>query len=174
MNRTAIDRRAQQLLAAANITGPAVNVKAVAAHLGLVVTLDDLGDDCSGVLVRSANGAVIGVNKDHHENRQRFTIAHEIAHFCLHTGKLYVDKGYWINFRNADSGSGTKEEERQANAFAAALLMPAAWVKERFYAAPFDLGDDSNERLEALADQFGVSQQAMTYRLMSLGLVEGE
>ena len=72
---------------------------------------------------------MIGVNEDHHSNRQRFSIAHEIAHFVLHHGDTYIDKGYRVHFRDLESGSGTKREEMEANAFAAALLMPAVWVR---------------------------------------------
>ena len=102
-------------------------------------------------------------------NRQRFSIAHEIGHFVLHEGDTYIDNGYRVQFRDLESGSGTKGEEMDANAFAAALLMPAEWVKDAFYQQPFDLTEDGVLRM--LAQKFQVSTQAMSYRLMRLRLL---
>lgn len=164
-----MERRTEQLLLEAGVDIVPVPVKQVAAYLGIKIELADLGEDCSGVLVRNGDRAVIGVNKEHHDNRQRFSIAHEIAHFVLHKGDTYVDKGYRVHFRDLESGSGTKTEEMDANAFAAALLMPATWVRDFFYQQPFDLTEDAV--LAMLAKKFEVSTQAMTYRLMRLRLI---
>ena len=164
-----IESEADQLLVHTDINNPPVCVKQVAAHLGIKIEETDLGEDCSGVLVRNGDRAVIGVNKEHHPNRQRFSIAHEIGHFMLHEGDTYIDKGYRVQFRDLESGSGTKGEEMDANAFAAALLMPAEWVKEAFYQQPFELTED--DVLQMLAQKFQVSTQAMSYRLMRLRLL---
>ena len=165
-----IEKRAEQLLVKAGVNTTPVPVKQVAAQLGIKIELADLGEDCSAVLVRNGDRAVIGVNEDHHPNRQRFSIAHEIAHFVLHEGDTYIDKGYRVHFRDLESGSGTKLEEMEANAFAAALLMPAKRVRDAFKQQPFELtGDDS---LELLAKKFRVSTEAMTYRLMNLRLIQ--
>jgi hypothetical protein len=66
-------------------------------------------------------------------------------------------------------GSITKPyEEREANMFAAALLMPAPLVQHA--ALEHDLGDELD--ITALAKTFGVSEQAMFIRLQQLGVVE--
>ncbi len=164
-----IEKKARRLLAEARLSAPPVSVEQVADCLGIKIEPTDLGEDCSGVLVRHRDRAVIGVNWAHHSNRQRFSIAHEIGHFVLHEGDTYIDKGYRVNFRDLEAGSGTKKEEVEANAFAAALLMPAEWVRNAFKQQPFDLTEDDG--LEMLAEKFEVSTQAMTYRLMKLRLV---
>jgi Zn-dependent peptidase ImmA (M78 family) len=164
-----IESNANQLLVEAKIHAPPVPVEQVAHSLGIKIELANLGEDCSGVLVRNGNRAIIGVNKKHPRNRQRFSIAHEIGHFMLHEGDTYIDKGYRVQFRDLESGSGTKGEEMDANAFAAALLMPAEWVKEAFYQQPFELTED--DVLPMLAQKFQVSTQAMSYRLMRLRLL---
>ena len=147
-----------------------INVGRVARQLGVRVERADLGEDCSGVLVRNGDAAVIGVNYSHHPNRQRFTIAHELGHFVLHKGGKYIDKGMsTLQFRDAESSTGTQLEEREANQFAAALLMPADWVRREFEKHPFDLGDD--EALNTMCRLFGVSSQAMSFRLVNLGLL---
>ena len=161
-----LERKAEQLLVEAGLDTIPIPVQQVAAYLGIKVDLADLGEDCSGVLVRNGDRAIIGVNRDHHLNRRRFSIAHEIAHFVLHKGDTYIDKGYRVYFRDLESGSGTKQEEMAANAFAAALLMPAKQVRDAFKQQPFELTED--DVLKMLADKFQVSTQAMTYRLMKL------
>ena len=165
-----MERRAEQLLLRAGVDTIPVPLGQVAVHLGIKIELTDLGEDCSAVLVRNGDRAVIGVNKDHYINRRRFSIAHEIGHFVLHEGNTYVDKGYRINFRDLESGSGTKQEEMQANAFAAALLMPAKRVRDAFKQQPFDLTSDDS--LKMLAKTFKVSTQAMAYRLVNLQLIQ--
>ena len=169
MDLATIEKRARQALRKAGIDGPPVDVRKVAASLGIRVERTDLGEDCSGVLVRDGDRAVIGVNRDHHRNRQRFTAAHEFGHFLLHEGDTYVDSGFRVNFRDLESGSGTKRQEVEANAFAAALLMPEAWVKAAFRERSFELDGDDDD-LGTLAKQFGVSAQAMAIRLATLGL----
>ena len=170
MNQEEIERRARRLLAGAGIEGPPVDIEKVAQSLRIKIELSDLGEDCSGILVRKGERAVIGVNWNHHRNRQRFSIAHELAHYELHEGDTYVDARYRVNFRDLESGSGTKTEEVQANAFAAALLMPASWMKPEFKDRPFDLADDGKD-LQALAEKFQVSTQAMAFRLANLRIV---
>ena len=164
-----IETIVEQLLAEARVNTIPVPVEQVAEHLGIKIELADLGEDCSGVLVRNGNRAVIGINRTHHFNRRRFSIAHEIAHFVLHKGDTYIDKGYRVHFRDLESGSGTKNEEMEANEFAATLLMPTKWVREAFEQQPFDLTEDN--RLRRLAMKFKVSSQAMTYRLINLRII---
>ena len=165
-----MESQAEQLLLRAGVDTIPVPLEKVAVHLGIKIELTDLGEDCSAVLVRNGDRAVIGVNKGHYPNRRRFSIAHEIGHFVLHEGDTYVDKGYRVNFRDLESGSGTKSEEMQANAFAAALLMPAKQVKHAFKQQPFELTSDDS--LEMLAKTFKVSTQAMAFRLMNLQLIK--
>ena len=160
-----IELHARRLLNVVRIDKPPVPVKRVAKHLGIKIDESDLGRDCSGVLVRQGDRAVIGVNRLDHPNRRRFTIAHEIGHYLLHERETYVDTGYRVNFRDLDSGSGTKSEEIEANRFAAALLMPEPMVKRAFDDFAFDLADTRDDDLRALAKLFGVSTQAMAYRL---------
>lgn len=170
INRHSIEREAENLLRRIDEKAPPVDVERVAKELGIRIEQASFREDCSGVLIRREDGsAVIGVNWDHHPNRQRFTIAHECGHFRLHEGGTYVDKGY-ARFRDEESGSGTVAEERQANQFAAALLMPSDWVRGAFQEQPFDPADDF--ALAELAERFQVSTQAMMFRLSNLGLLK--
>ena len=165
LSHRAIELQARRLLNAAGIEEPPVPVERVARYLGIKVDKSDLGRDCSGVLIRQGKRAVIGVNRADHRNRRRFTIAHEIGHYVLHERETYVDTGYRVNFRDLDSGSGTKAEEIEANRFAAALLMPESMVRRAFEELAFDLAGTGDDELRDLARLFGVSTQAMAFRL---------
>ena len=165
-----IESASRKLLAETDVSTWPVPLDRIADALGVDIEYVDFEDDLSGVLVRGeGNAAIIGVNLQHHPNRRRFTIAHELGHFVMHGG-TYVDKGTAVKFRGPRRGSGSQREEREANRFAAALLMPKDWIKAAVLETSLDPATDSG--LQGLADDFGVSSLAMSYRLSNLGLLE--
>src|SRR4051812_41882918 len=95
-----IEKAAASMLRDADITEAPVDLMEVARKLGIRIEFAELGEDCSGMLVRGDEGAVIGVHYAHHPNRQRFTIAHELGHYRLHTGGTYVDRGTTLRMRS--------------------------------------------------------------------------
>jgi Zn-dependent peptidase ImmA (M78 family) len=100
----------------------------------------------------------IGVNCKHHKNRQRFSMAHEYGHYLLHREKIHeMPVGEQILHRNGDRNS----VERQANNFAADLLMPDDLVRKSVRA--------SEGSLKKMADILGVSKESLKYRLAALG-----
>lgn len=129
----------------------------------------------SGCIVRKSGdqGGTIGVNSRHHPNRKRFTIAHEIGHFLLHRGEeLIIDRNFKVTVSHRDERSGTGEsaDEIEANHFAAALLMPAEFLKKDLLGRDFDASDD--DQIQDLAARYKVSAQAMTIRLVNLGYIQ--
>jgi Zn-dependent peptidase ImmA (M78 family) len=154
-----------------------VNLIAVAKRLGLVIEPAVLGDDVSGILVVDGDRGVIGYNRDQSDARQRFTIAHEIGHYVLHrqSQALFIDKNYQAAFfRSHASASKSDPREREANSFAAALLMPRIPIEREFKKCTLlELGNDDGP-IAIMARMFGVSTQAMTYRLTNLNLLSGE
>ena len=118
----------------------------------------------------SKHELIIGVNSQHHPNRQRFTIAHEIAHLELHKSKLYdlvhIDKRFPVLMRDASSANGTEQLEIDANRFAAELLMPYFLIKEMLNKQGFDI--DEVEPLDRLAKRFQVSRQALEFRIRGI------
>ena len=74
-----------------------------------------------------------------------------------------------VFFRDESSSEGASRQEIEANAFAAALLMPEADLKGLLDDHPVDAFDDLTVR--RLASRLGVSAQALTIRLTRLGLV---
>lgn len=168
---SAIERKAESLLKDVGIVRPPVDVERVADHLGIRIAYEPFEDDLSGVLIRQPGGSVIAVNRAHSLVRKRYSIAHEIGHFCLrHVGDIFVDKVV-LNKRDGRSSYGVDRKEIEANTFAAALLMPERMVEKAVLALVGDRPSISLSQLTAeLAARFHVSQQAMGYRLVNLGL----
>ena len=164
----------EKLLAERHIRSAPVPVVDVAKALGAEVRFEAAEDDLSGFLYRDRkrNRAVIGVNADHHPNRQNFTAAHELGHFLLHDfDDIHVDRQFKVWLRSEASSQGTDVEEKEANLFAAEFLMPASFLaKDIEEIATFDLQDEGV--IQKLAENYGVSEQAMTFRLAYLGYVE--
>lgn len=139
-----------------------VDVEAVAEGYGITIVSHEFSEDISGVFFRKHNKLYLGVNKSHHENRRRFTIAHEIGHYLLHsTESVHYDLGTDLSnvyFRASDISSS---EEVQANRFAAELLMPPELVSRCIKAGIVSIDE--------LSLRFQVSADAMRYRLINLG-----
>lgn len=161
-----IENETVKLLNATGQVKPAIDLKIIAERLNIKITKRSLGKELSGVLVLKANESVIGVDSSQSTVRQRFTVAHEIGHFILHRRlrTTFIDEK--IVFTR---GLLRNKQEIEANAYAAALLMPAPLLRKsisRFKSEALD-----EDHLEMLAKEYKVSQIAMTYRLMNLELI---
>jgi Zn-dependent peptidase ImmA (M78 family)/DNA-binding XRE family transcriptional regulator len=91
--------------------------------------------------------------------RRNFDLAHELFHLLS-----------WSVFR--ETGSPTDEpgehEEKLANAFASRLLLPTSGVKACIEQSAGSGGKISLETLDEIAREFGVSLDALLWRLISL------
>ncbi len=121
----------------------------------------DLKDGESGLIRKEGNEYIIYVNSAHPNTRQRFTIAHEIAHFLLDKAKL--DQGDEI-VENAkrevvlyrsDSADQDKQTEMRADQLAAEILMPAEDFLKIW---------KESQTLEEVAEKFHVSASAASIR----------
>lgn len=156
-----------ELLDRHQVTTAPVPVEKIATAEGLLISKKPLDDDVSGFLLRAGPTMVIGVNKNQAPNRQRFTIAHELGHALLHDGdELHVDRGFRINFRDVNSSLASDIEEIESNTFSAWLLMPTRFLVKQIGMAHLDI--DDGEEVAKLAKRYGVSAQAMSYRLLNL------
>ncbi len=116
----------------------------------------------SGILTQRENKWFIAINKNDVAVRKRFTIAHEIGHFLLHKNQRFID-----DFRFGEtfyrSHSEDNQLEKEANYFAANLLMPESYVKKKW---------EELHNVTEMAKSFDVSEVSMTFRLKNLGLIE--
>jgi Zn-dependent peptidase ImmA (M78 family)/DNA-binding XRE family transcriptional regulator len=116
------------------------------------------GDPLSGATITSRDFPLIFVNSQHPTPRSLFTLAHELGHLLSgHDGMIAID----------DNLAGTTPDERQANAFAAAFLMPADQVNEHI--AAYGRGADS---LARMIYDFGVSFESLIFRLHNLRKID--
>lgn len=170
-----IEKAALEILQHLRIIQPPVSLDEVAKYLSLeLVPSKFQSDEVCGVLAVQGKHGVIGYNSTHPKTRQRFSIAHEIGHYVIHVRngrrkhgqEIYVDKTSSVGvvyFRDDKSTKGEFVQEIEANGFAAAILMPKHMVMEAIGTNVIDLNDESF--LSELADTFGVSRMAMTYRI---------
>ncbi|HDS1650390.1 TPA: ImmA/IrrE family metallo-endopeptidase [Stenotrophomonas maltophilia] len=140
-----------------DLDGPPCSVEGIAKTLGIRIVYEPMDQEMSGFLERRMDGWVAGINSYHHHVRQRFTLAHEIAHFVLHRDHQNEFKDQTFARRKSDPNA----MERQADSFAANLLMPESAVRSAI--------DRGLRNLNDLALQFEVSSLAMRFRLESLG-----
>jgi Zn-dependent peptidase ImmA (M78 family) len=155
----------------------AVDVYGIARSYGIKIIEEPGADTLSGFLLRDsdADDAVIGVNKNHPLTRKRFTVAHELGHYLLHRYEGFhfdgVENGLQLRFRDEKSQEGTDVDEREANLFAAELLMPADFIRSDVQKlGTVDLLGDT-KKLEEMAKRYKVSSQALTIRLTNLGQI---
>lgn len=163
-----IQEQVRKILKQNNIQRPPVPVEQIAESYGIEVRYEPAEEELSGALIRKDRSkVVIGVNSFHHPNRQRFTIAHEIAHFLLHEGiKVHVDQDFRVNLRDEQSSKAISWEEIEANGFAAELLMPTEFITRD--TQRFQTFDEHTK--QRLANRYRVSKHAMGLRLANLGL----
>jgi Zn-dependent peptidase ImmA (M78 family)/DNA-binding XRE family transcriptional regulator len=147
----------------AGLEEPPTDLDRVTRAMHIPVIAWNFPDSLSALLADTdAGGFVIGVNRWHSSNRKRFSIAHECGHAILRHRA-----GFYLEFTDVDPFGEPKQmrykDETSANAFAAALLMPKAWLRQ-----------DVREGLEdpaTLAARYRVSEEAMSYRLRNVGLL---
>lgn len=103
-------------------------------------------------------------NQRAYDHRKRFTQAHEIGHLTLHQDIEDVHREM-PNERRRRAANGDAEyctRENEADAFAAALLMPRAWIKDDLdHLSCRYIGDD----LLTLTDRYKVSEASLIRRL---------
>lgn len=124
----------------------------------LDLAYEDLGDADAYIMKLNDSRFKIAINSRHHKNRQRFSMAHEYAHYQLHREHIGTKpEGERILFRNAERNS----IEYQANRVAAQILMP----DEEFV----DFVKRANGDVRAIATIFDVSPEAVRVRASQLG-----
>jgi Zn-dependent peptidase ImmA (M78 family)/DNA-binding XRE family transcriptional regulator len=108
-------------------------------------------------------GGCIAVNSQHIEERCRMSLAHDYGHFLTlrYKPKLYIE-GYY---------SHRSENEKIADQFAVHFLMPTTGITRRFTDIRKTKGKVTPYDLVEIAHYFGVSFEALCYRLAGLRLI---
>lgn len=169
-----IKKEADAILLKWGVNSLPIKIEDLAKRSGVQVSPYNFEEEISGVLVIQNGEGVIGYNQSESRVRRRFTIAHELGHYILHReqSSMFMDKGFNAIFRSVNSGlsEATQILEREANTFAAYILMPDHLLKHEINQIGFDLG--SEDEIKNLAKIFDVSSQAMYYRILNSGLLK--
>ena len=126
----------------------------------------DLPSRVAGMYAYSSGlGACILVNRKHPPDRCRVTMLHEYGHHLLASDRYRPGIDYLAT-------PGRKPaNERFAEAFALAFLMPATSIRQDVHRTLEDSGDFQVAALCRMKHHYFVSLQAMTLRVEGLGLV---
>ena len=161
---------ARRSLRELGLSAPPVPIEEALRFYGLMLAREKHDRAWSGAL----RGDRVVVNATHPAARQRFTAAHELGHLRLgHTAlepaclELEPAGGMPKRVLPADVAQAvflerSTVQEIEANEFAAELLAPRAWVRERWRAL---------HSPDAMAEVFGLSGQAMWVGLMKAGCI---
>jgi Zn-dependent peptidase ImmA (M78 family) len=142
------------------LTSPPIPILEVTENHGLLVRDANFSahPKISGIL--DVKGQIIYINAEESPARKRFTIAHELGHWILHPCIKEENSVHTIYYRRPIDKE-TDDLEKEANCFAANLLVPIGFLKKYRDLYP-------EQELAAL---FAVSQEVIGYRLR---LLEGK
>ena len=162
-----IEDRAEELLKSLAVQSIPVPVEDIARKCNIRISRAP-SKEFSGLLVRKRGESLIGVNSKEPGARQRFTIAHELGHLFLHhTQNAFVD---YLEHRQPSRTPLRDVKEKEADRYAAAVLMPRSRLEKDFQKTA--RGGFSPKHLKVLAKKYGVSEQAMNFRLINLKLMK--
>jgi Zn-dependent peptidase ImmA (M78 family) len=144
-----------------------VRLGQIAQELGVIIKVASLNTGVSGQIKLEGGQYVIRVNRHEARERQRFTIAHELAHFFLH--KQIIDSSPDGIRDNVLYRSGEPEHiEFEANRLAADIVMPVKLVQDALQKDYDSIVVEAT--IEGLAAKFQVSKAAMEIRLSTIAL----
>lgn len=141
-------------------SGPVADIESALSDAGVAVLVRPLGvRGPDGIYVRRPALSVVLLNGSSYLPRFRFTGAHELGHH-----QYGIERALDRNVFDAAT-----VEEKRANVFAAAFLVPKSAISARVgYKTEI-----SPERVLELATEFGVSYETMVYRLHNCGWLRG-
>ncbi len=156
MRKALCKQKADEVLRELGVSPPPpIDIDRIAQDWGLAVEYVRSPRGLHGRVV--IHRAVIEVAADDHPNRQRFTLAHELGHYVLEHNPMFTEA------EPRDFGDPTPLNEREADYFAAVLLMPEEWVRQDWR----DIQD-----AQRMATLYRTSAESMWYRLEELNLIK--
>ncbi len=146
-------------------SGPIIDlVPILDFQMGVRVFLRPLDRSISGLYAYDeAIGACVLINANHPRSRRNHTAAHELGHLVTSRGNADVLQ---------DGSPEQARDERYANAFAAAFLIPSRPIMQRFHEITAGSKHFARRHVIVLAHAFAVSREAMVRRLEDLKLVK--
>ena len=157
MDEADVRQRARAFVARVDVSNIREDLSPYVTAANAKIKKDELGDGESGYTVTKPNGKhIITVNSLETDERQRFTVCHEIAHIVLGLESSHDEVPSW-------SYAKRHPNEIACDTFAAELLMPyQQWLS----AVPME--EPSLDLIQHMADLFGTSFPAAASRFASL------
>ncbi|MGY0553865.1 ImmA/IrrE family metallo-endopeptidase [Vreelandella sp. 2A-K22] len=157
MDEADVRQRARSFVAKVDISNIRKDLSSYVTAANAKIKKDELGEGESGYTITKPNGKhIITVNSLETDERQRFTICHEIAHIVLGLESSHEEIPSW-------SYAKRHPNEIACDTFAAELLMP---YRQWLSAVPKT--EPSLELIQHMADLFGTSFPATASRFASL------
>ncbi|MBZ0215923.1 MAG: ImmA/IrrE family metallo-endopeptidase [Fimbriimonadaceae bacterium] len=151
-----------------------VRVNAIAAALDIIEIRSQILTNFEGALITTPErgyGSIL-VNELSGPQRQSFTIAHELGHFLNPWHKSFNVTGFKCTRSDLRVGVGSQQalrdlsryeiQEKEANRFAAELLLPTSRVQAQLTFPP------NLESVISIAREFDVSREASARRYIQL------
>lgn len=152
--------KAKELIRDNFVIEPPVDVYEIAQNSGLRIVEEPFPDDISdvsGFIDLSDDKAVMYINANDAPNRRKFTVAHELGHWILHREQIKADPQKTVLLRMALGVANQDPFEKEANAFAAELLVPMELFQT----------EENDKSVAELAELFQVSSDVIGFRKMS-------
>jgi Zn-dependent peptidase ImmA (M78 family) len=154
-----IDRKIKEIKITTGLSYPENKLLEITKALNIQVLLADFeaeSEEIRGFIKKGIGEeqSLILLNKREAPSERTFTLAHELGHHFLHDGDQYFRDTYKTNLEGDDA-----KIQREANYFAACLLMP----KEKFEEILSQTPD-----VKIIADYFGVPEAAVISRIIWL------
>jgi Zn-dependent peptidase ImmA (M78 family) len=131
----------------------------------------------AGFLFANARGGHVFVRRGDSLPRRRFSAAHELGHYLLHLAPALALAGADAELVHGDASIAESPEaelstmERQANQFAAELLMPEGMCRDLCELHSRRYGPTDRFLVHHLASELLVSREAIAWRLFGLDLI---
>lgn len=138
-------------------SGHEIEIEDLASHFGAIVTSGSL----TGAVARMSrigDTTVIRVVENADPGRRRFSLAHELGHLVMHDGCMKT-----CSQADLESWRSIDEQESEANAFAAELLMPSTIARKACEVSPVSL-----KLIRSIASDFRTSITATAIRFVEL------
>ena len=162
---------AQMILDRLGIEEVPIPIVAIMKSLNFQVVAGELKDEISGIIgidddlaKNFKSSKVIAINNKDNVGHQRFTMAHELAHYLFD----FVVSNQIVYYNTYNTFEDENEEERRANYFAANLLMPEKKFKKEFDNVV--IKNNLYVTVEKLSQIFQVSGEAVRRRISELSL----
>lgn len=134
----------------------------------LTIVFYPMSNRMSGICIRDGENKIVGINSNSTYGRQRFTIAHELYH-------LYFQEDFKSIVCFTDLEMTKDPQEKEADMFASYFLAPyqalSYFIKDKLGKEKHKLNIEDVVKIE---QNFGISRQAMLWRLVNDGYLSYE